>query len=121
MAVAAAAVAGALRFSLSALLADVFDDLLGASKTALCENTRNYIRILEYPSSFILAATYMSSSMSSARCGSFGSYLPSLSSLSDSVTPSGMSSVVFTMCSGLGSIKYAYVYLYIQICFIYLK
>lgn len=37
MAVAAAA---ALRFSLSALLTDVLDDLLGASKTALCENTR---------------------------------------------------------------------------------
>lgn len=35
MAVAAAAAAGALRFSLSALLADVLDDLLGASKTAL--------------------------------------------------------------------------------------
>lgn len=52
MAVAAAAAAGALRFSLSALLADVLDDLLGASKTALCENTRNYIRIsLEFHSS----------------------------------------------------------------------
>lgn len=47
--------------------------------------------------------TYMSSSMSSARCGSLGSYLPSLSSLSESETPSGMSNVVLTMCKGFGS------------------
>ncbi|KNC21251.1 hypothetical protein FF38_13910 [Lucilia cuprina] len=50
------------------------------------------------------AKTYISNSISKALCGSSGSNLPSLSSLSESDTPSGISSVVLTMCKGLGSI-----------------